>query len=483
MDANLGKIEHFVVLMMENRSFDHMLGYLKADGVDDEVDGLDPKEHGNAWPDTGRFEPVAPIGERVFHHKIQDPGHSADDVAEQLKDRNGGFLRNYVKVLERRKATWRKDGKRVPPDRELPPEAILGYQRAEQVPVYDYVARNFVVCDRWFSSVPGPTWPNRLFATTGGIANLAKNAPDVSRPLRKLVGNAPIYDGTAFTAFLHRDQWRWYSFDPATLRLIDSAYRPGGKADRYSDPNFAYFNRRTLLEPHTFLDDAEHGRLPDVSWIDPNFVDFRLLGPPGSNDDHPPSRILLGQKLVLEILVALARNPEVWKKTLLLVTYDEHGGFYDHVPPADFPVLGERSGSGRPRPTYGVRVPALVVSPWADAGVSHTVFDHASIVKTILLHAADERGRDEGFGRMGARTRAANDLGPLLARSTPREPPLRDLETLVDRVRAREQEHYERGLLEQATAAEKGYDVMTDLQAEIVAAASLLRRVIPPGKP
>src|SRR3712207_301606 len=220
--GGLNEIRHLVVLMMENRSFDHMLGYLKADGrLASDVDGLDPAVHGNPWPD-GEWEPVRPMAGRFLHHKVQDPGHLADDVRAQLADGMQGFLRNYVEVLERNKRDW--DAKRrgpLPPDDELWKNAVLGYQRAEDVPVYDWIARNFVVCDRWFSSVAGPTWPNRMYATTGGIAPLAKNTPKLPGVLKKVVGDAPIYEGTAFTAYLHRDQWRWYSFDPATLRLID----------------------------------------------------------------------------------------------------------------------------------------------------------------------------------------------------------------------------------------------------------------------
>ena len=91
----------------------------------------------------------------------------------------------------------------------------------------------------------------------------------------------------------HQDQWRWYSHDPGTLRGIDGRYRLG------HDDEFAYFARKTLFERRSFLDDARDGRLPAVSWIDPNFVDFRLFGPPGSNDDHPPSPTMAGQELVL----------------------------------------------------------------------------------------------------------------------------------------------------------------------------------------
>jgi phospholipase C len=129
-----------------------------------------------------------------------------------------------------------------------------------------------------------------------------------------------------------------------------------------------------------------------VSWIDPNFVDFRLFGPPGSNDDHPPSNVMLGQELVLGVVSALMEHPETWRKTLLLVTYDEHGGFYDHVVPGDFPVAGD------PERSYGVRVPALVVSPFSKRGPCHTVFDHTSILTTILTRflPRPEEARDRG---------------------------------------------------------------------------------------
>ncbi len=480
MAGNLDKVEHIVVLMMENRSFDHMLGYLKADGVLGDVDGLDPAVHGNHWPDDrgGAFEPVAPMGDRVFHHKVQDPGHGAEDVREQLggaDDKMGGFLRNYVEVLDRHKRKWRDAGKEIPPDDQLPPEAILGYQQAHDVPVYDFIARNFTICDRWFSSVAGPTWPNRLYASCGRTADRVH--VDLPGGLGKALKDAPIYDGRAFTRWLKKDDWRWYSHDPATLRMIDSAYRPGGAKDLYSDDNFAYFNRRTLLERRTFLDDAEHDNLRRVSWIDPNFVDFRILGPPGSNDDHPPSRVMLGQELVLEILLAITGSKRTWEKTLLLITYDEHGGYYDHVWPGDVACPGEE---GFP---YGVRVPALVVSPWVPQSVSHTTFDHTTIIKTILMAVADEKSREDALEAMGPRVRAANDLGDLLSLDEPRPAPRDKLRGLADTIVAAKQRAYQRNMLEAPTKGEEGWEAITDLQSEIVATAALLRRAVPPGKP
>ena len=162
----------------------------------------------------------------------------------------------------------------------------------------------------------------------------------------------------------------------------------------------------------SFLERAASGDLPAVSWIDPNFIDL-TFGPAGSNDDHPPSDLHAGQKLVLELFDAVAQSP-AWKKTLLIITYDEHGGFYDHVPP---PAAARTT-----RPTLrhlGPRVPAIVVSPWVGKRqVAKTVFDHTSIIKTILARFC--RKPDGTVPDMGARVRAANHLGGLLTETTAR---------------------------------------------------------------
>jgi hypothetical protein len=330
------------------------------------------------------------------------------------------------------------------------------------------------VCDRWFSSVAGPTWPNRLYATTGAIADRVH--VELPGELGKALREAPIHDGKAFTRWLKKDHWRWYPHDPATLRLIDSAYRPGGDPDRYSDANFAYSNRRTLLEWRTFLGDASGGRLRRVSWIDPNFVDVRILGPPGSNDDHPPSRVMLGQVLVLELLLAITQSWKAWEKTLPLSTYDEHGGFYDHVWPGDVACPGEE---GFP---LGVRVPALVVSPWVPQRVSHTTFDHTTIIRRSWRRSPTRRAA-EAYVKMGPRVRAANDLGDLLSLDAPREPPRDELYVyaLADTVVKWKHRANERNM-QVPTRGEEGSEALSDLQSEIVAAANKLRADgIPPG--
>ena len=412
--SNLRRIEHIVVLMMENRSFDHMLGYLKRDGLPD-VNGL----NGNEWneDDRGQRVTVFPFrpDQTAFHRPGQpfdeslDPQHGPSSVAEQLKGQNGGFVKNFIRE------------KRPPKEwRSLP----MGHYTAEHLPVYDFLARNYCVCDSWHSSIPGDTWPNRLYALAADTSEKVgrrlkplERIPFLGRsPLLRKLEKEPFFEVEAFTRRLAGDQWRWYAYDPATLRLADRRYRDfrqlGGK-------NFAYVNRkairfvqRALEAPielqDSFLDDAvksgEHG-LRQVSWIDPNFIDHRTFEPT-SNDDHPPSDIRAGQELVLELYHALVNSPN-WANTLLVITYDEHGGFYDHVVPPPVPH-GDPSGY----PTFGVRVPALVVGPRVRNFVCHDFFDHTSLMKTILLRFAREPGA--AIKQMGPRVERARHLGVVL---------------------------------------------------------------------
>jgi len=167
---------------------------------------------------------------------------------------------------------------------------------------------------------------------------------------------------------------------------------------------------------------AETGDLPAVSWLDPRFTDVESGGfgsDDTASDDHPPGDVSRGQQLVKQIYDALTRSP-AWSKTLFVITYDEHGGFYDHVPPPGTPHADGTTVDGAPvdddpkYTRYGVRVPAFVVSPWVAAGtVSHETFDHTSLIATMLrrfcLDAASHAPPFSG------RADAANDVGSILS--------------------------------------------------------------------
>ncbi len=395
--ANLQKIEHFVVLMLENRSFDQMLGHLELEGH--EVDGVKPAENKPLINLYNGEEYELHEAKRTALTMAEDPCHDGWCVAEQLSNGNGGFVENFAATHP-----------------AADPSVVMEYYEAEQVPVYNYLAQHFCVCDRWFCSVPGATWPNRLYAVAGTAAGSLDNE------------SPPLYDCSSFLRQLDEvrelnggagPSWRWYSSDPATLRLIDNRY-----SLEVSD-RFAHFDKPNLVRQRTFLHDAAAGELPSFSWIDPNFVD--LGGLTGANDDHPPTDVMAGQELVFKVYNALATSP-LWEKTLLMIVYDEHGGFYDHVSPDDFTPPGGLPDEDRRFRRYGPRVPAIVVSPWVDPDPkshSHTVFDHTSIIKTALLCFCGSHA-EKCIEAMGSRVAQAEHLGELLTMDTPRNPPLLD---------------------------------------------------------
>ncbi|MGB9186095.1 MAG: alkaline phosphatase family protein [Solirubrobacteraceae bacterium] len=403
-DAAAGRltgIDHIVVLMLENRSFDHMLGYLslpaaEGGGGRTDIDGLTgPDDNFNEY--DGKSYASHHLDRTAFSGEAEDPDHSGKSVDEQLSNGGGGFVANFARISAQRA----NSAKVAAPD----PGLVMGYYDADDLPVYDHLAREYCVVDRWFSSVPGATWPNRLYSLTGQAAG---TRDDVTPPL---------YSLPSFVRYLddHQVDWRWYSFDPGTLRAADAAYRLSHH-DR-----FAYVDARKLAtaeravgdlmeEGPSFLDDVADAKLPAVSWIDPRFKDLRVLGP-DSNDDHPPSDVLAGQDLVLTIYHALSSSP-AWARTLFVITYDEHGGFYDHVSP---PAAADDHPDFR---RLGVRVPALIVSPLVAPGSSSTTllgadfhFDHTSLMKTILARFCV---RDGQIPAMTARVQAADHLGHLL---------------------------------------------------------------------
>jgi phospholipase C len=367
--GNLSKIDHIVVLMMENRSFDHMLGYLSLQGGRADIDGLHGDE-ANSY--RGGSYPSFPLPETRF---LESPNHEHECVLNQMQGNMGGFVADFASRHERSGVN---------------PGKVMGHYVASQLPVYDVLAQEFAVCDRWFSSHPGATFPNRFMALTGRLNRDAFGRFEYDNPDLEIF--SPIFEKTIFDHLSERNvSWQVYESDYCTLRLFS---RYTGDTDRI---------RPYQGTPDAFLSAAAAGTLPSVSWVDPNFIDF----PPG-NDDHPPADPRDGQRFVGEVVRALASGP-AWSKTLLVITYDEHGGFYDHVPPPPAPDV---SGIAR----YGVRVPAFVISPWVEKGtVSHEIFDHTSVLRSIVRRFCGSRPPD-----LGDRTNLARDLGSILTRATAR---------------------------------------------------------------
>jgi phospholipase C len=559
--GNLGKIDHIVVAMMENRSFDHMLGYLSlkppyGPGRTD-VDGLTGAEYNldsAAPPNKCTVKPrVAPNPQASDTMFLTDPGHGWSDVQQQLgadsRDpaltSNAGFVVNFAQQIAIDVQNLPPGGGSVDLTAQIPalgthgvvfrpglpgtisvvatpanppnhsssgllgsialrmpgasgdlvsvptpigqtrlglsydatqaqlnppgnwvciisngtdqslsftinlsyvaeahdtsdaeqPDAVMSYYSAAQLPVYDFLARNFAICDRWYASIPTDTWPNRLYALTGGSDGLLETPSDYA-----VEQGPPGYLLTAIFEILQGAQVDWNVF--------------------FSDLPFALIFTR-LAQDVTYtarmrtIDDlaarAATGKLPSFCWVDPNFQDVPD-DPDNASDDHPPGDVSHGQAFISRVYNALASGP-AWGKTLLIITYDEHGGFYDHVlPPTDLylqtkleaaaaapepdapaPIPAVPRLPGQPAQTgrgdgppddnpflhrYGLRVPAIVVSPWTTPqSCSHEVFDHTSILSTVLHRFCQDA--DGTVPSMSARANAARHVGDTLAASSP----------------------------------------------------------------
>jgi phospholipase C len=472
--ANLERIEHIVVLMLENRSFDHMLGYLSLEKGRADIEGLTPGLQ-NLHNETAY--PIRHLDRTAFDPD-EDPDHSDHAVAVQINGgKMDGFATAFAELLAKRKFAG-------------DPGLVMGYYNGSDLCVYDHLAEHFCICDHWHASVPGATWPNRLYAITGQADNTRDDPPQPEPPL---------YDKPSFVRHLDANNvsWRWYSYDPGTLRFADAHYALGHYHHfAYVDKTKLHWKAKLTEWPvidetsSSFLEDAAtENALPSVAWIDPNFKDGRLFGGI-SNDDHPPSDIWHGQELAFSIYNALASGPN-WSKTLLIITYDEHGGFYDHIPP---PAASDDNPNTFGH--YGVRVPALIVSPFVGEGIANkTLFDHTTIIKTILLRFAPQalQQRPTSMPRLlerlihagkphpvGKRVAAANHLGSLLTEATPRTAP--DRTALAELVASRNADRA-RQAIENAHDPPKPVP-LTDLQSRVALAAGHLRkRGLPPAQP
>ena len=473
-ESALAKVEHVVVLMMENRSFDHMLGYLSLEGGRDDIDGL---RAGMANDYGGRSYPIHHL-ERTAFEPAEDPDHSGEATSVQIAGGDmSGFVDSFAAKLAQRGVSGHDPG------------LVMGYYNASDLPGLRPPGGRVLrlrplvqLRSRRHLAEPAvrDRRPRRRHPRRQALGTVAVLRPPVLRPpprrARRVMALVLVRPGHSA---LRRQALLALALGPLRLRRQDEAV-----AGRPSCEELPLIDEAS----RSFLEDAALGTLPAVSWVDPNFKDSTLYGG-DSNDDHPPSDVRDGQLLVLSVYHALASGP-LWDKTLLVITYDEHGGFHDHVPP---PAAEDDDPAHFGQ--YGIRVPALVVSPWVARGsVSNTLFDHTSIIKTILLRFCGEADLadhgshlprvlawlDSGHPHyMGKRTALANQLGELLTEPTPRPAPGRD--ALVEDAATRKAEQVKAALMSTPTG---GASPLTELQIGVALAARELRRKgLPPAQP
>ncbi|WP_127904088.1 alkaline phosphatase family protein [Solirhodobacter olei] len=350
----MAEIDHVVVLMLENRSFDSMLGRLYPDRSDfaglkgNETNVVNGKKI-RVWTSGGIQEPSFTIPD-------PDPGESFDDITAQIFGAGNappspatmeGFATNYASIPN---ATAK--------------DIMHGYS-PDQVPVLSTLAQSFGVSDDWFASAPNQTWPNRFFVHTGTASGYVNNMPL----------HVPYLMETIYNRLSAANRsWRVYFHDMPQVATLSRIW-----ADL---PDHLY-----SFEEH-FMADAMAGRLPSYSFIEPRYFSDPLLSRM-PNDQHPPHDITYGERLIARCYDAI-RNGAAWTRTLFIITYDEHGGLYDHVPPPDAVPPDDLASDGFKFDRYGVRVPAVLISPWIPAGSvvrppegSTYPFDHTSIIATV----------------------------------------------------------------------------------------------------
>jgi phospholipase C len=243
---------------------------------------------------------------------------------------------------------------------------VMRYFRMGDLPAMHTLAQHFKVCNRWYSSVPGPTWANRLFFHSGtsmGTTRMPESEFELHNVLR--FNQRTIYDEISDSD--RKLDWHIYFHDfPQCLALENL------RDNKYSDK----FDRIAKLEAD-FQKRAED--FPAFVFIEPQYFG-------DGNDDHPPNNSLPAQELIARVYNALRANEELWNESLLIITYDEHGGFYDHREPPDAVPPGGPCVTTTPDYPYdrlGVRVPALLISPWVTPGVFSTQLDHTSVGKYL----------------------------------------------------------------------------------------------------
>ena len=368
-DGNLSPIEHVVVLMLENRSFDHMLGYLYADSGnlagEQPFEGLTGAE---SCPDkNGTQVSVSQITSstpNAYFMPGADPGEGYKATNDQLWGSDTapasgtvptmeGFVKDFAYTI-----TWETNDKwTIVPGTTA--DMIMGCFTPEMLPVLSHLARGYAVCDHWYASVPTETMPNRAFACA------ATSQGSIDDNTKKF--SCPSIFGALTKAGV---SWQIFGYDAEPLTKGTFTDITG------ADPS--HFGRFT-----DFQAAAKAGTLPAFTFLEPNWTST-------GNSQHPNYDVALGEQLIYDTYEALRGGPG-WPQTLFVLTYDEHGGCYDHVPPpwGATPPDNSTNALGFGFDRFGVRVPTVLISPLIAAGTVYRVppgstpLDHTSILKVV----------------------------------------------------------------------------------------------------
>jgi phospholipase C len=395
------QLTNIFVLMLENRSFDHMLGFSGITGFDAET-GAPTAVKGLAGSESNSYRgQVYNVSRGADETMPVDPGHEFLDVLEELCGTNAAYLPggNYPSInnsgfVSDYALSHTKNEGNAPSNYG----EVLKCFGPEQLPVLNALAREFAVCDNWHASIPGPTWPNRLFAFAASSDGLDHSPTTAEILTWETVDGIEFKNGTIFDALRRKSAngWRIYSGDDfplvAALKGITLA----------DIRNYDRFAADVAKADYPWL----------FTWIEPSYGDMASGTFKGGTSQHPIDGVAPGEAVIKATYEAIRNSPH-WNSSLFIVTWDEHGGFFDHatppvaIPPGDTEPLSKYNQYGFTFAQYGVRVPAIIVSPYIRKNViDHRIYDHSSIPATIEV-AFD-------LPALTARDKAANSAIPLL---------------------------------------------------------------------
>jgi len=353
----LSQIDTIVIVMMENRSFDHLLGYLSLSPHNRPIDGLINQL---GWPPAF----VVPYNNSAYTpwHLANayttlpgDPPHERVNIATQLAPLTNppspptGFINSCPLSMDDVAGTNRP--------------LVMAYHDQGEVPTADFFADQYTVCDRWFAPLPAGTQANRLMALSG------YSLIDTNHSYTLLSRQTTVYDWLTS----HGIRWRVYHENAPFIMAMDDWVVKWTASENF----------RLTADLARDVANEDASTFPQVIFVEPTYTSFPHLGQ--SDDDHPSTPIAFGQGFLQRTYNAITANPVRWGKTLMIVTYDEHGGFFDHVAP--LPVTTPIPPGAEyqvPMTTTGVRVPGFLISPWIQAGGVHSEpIDHTAILALL----------------------------------------------------------------------------------------------------
>lgn len=416
--GNYAAIQHIFVLMLENRSFDHMLAFSGIPGITAATTANSNSYNGTTYYVSDNATPTS---------MPTDPGHEFENVLNQLTFptnpgnppvypsytppnyptiTNAGFVVDY--------ATKSDDEKTGLPTQAEYGDIMACFNSQLQLPAMTTLASRYALCDHWFCSLPGPTWPNRFYVHGASSAYSDGNGNYIG--LDDSPGSTEIAKWETVSGFTYRAGSIFDALDAENIPW--RVYHDTNGTVAGAIPQVTALKGITLADPlavkslDAFASDIGSGYPYRYTFIEPNYGDITGNTYKGGSSQHPEDDVAGGENLIAEVFNTIAASP-LWPNSLLIITYDEHGGFYDSVAPGGAVPPDTQDQPGTNQFIFnqlGVRVPAIIVSPLISSQVDSNTYDHSSVLATIE--------RLFGLPPLTQRDQAANDLIHLFANSS-----------------------------------------------------------------